>query len=65
MVEHPHHRHRSVEKGSEFLAGLLARMREKDEQTMEPFAFLQEAGEDIQGQLDHAAKRTQRLLLIC
>ena len=65
MVEHPHHRHRSVEKGSVFLAGLFARMREKDEQTMEPFAFLQEAGEDIQGQLDHAAKRTQRLLLIC
>ena len=65
MVEHPHHRHRSVEKGSEFLVRLRARIREKDERSMEPFAFLQEAGEDIPGQLDHAANCTQRLLLIC
>ena len=65
MVEHPHHRHRSVEKIREFPAGLRARMREKDEQTLEPFAFLQEAGEDIPDQLDQAANRTQRLLLFC
>ena len=65
MVEHPHYRHRSLEKGMEFFAGLLAGMREKDEDALEPYGFLQEAGEDIPEQLEKSAKRTRRLLQIC
>ena len=65
MVEHPHHRHRSLGTGSRFWEGLGARLREKDEQSLEPYGFLQEAGEDIPGQLDRAARRTQRSFLIC
>ena len=65
MVEHPHHRYRSVEKSREILAGLQAGMREKDEEALEPYGFLQEAGEDIPEELDKASKRTKRLLLTC
>jgi hypothetical protein len=48
-----------------FLEDLRAGLREKDERSLEPYGFLQEAGEDIPEQLDTAAKRTERLLLIC
>ena len=43
----------------------MACLREQDEQILEPYGFLQEAGENITEQLDHAEKRMQRLMLIC
>ena len=64
MVEHPHHRYRTVERIKESLTAIPAGMREKDEQVLEPYAFLQEAGEDIRGRLDAAAKRTKRTLCV-
>ena len=65
MVEHTHHRYRSVEKLKEMFAALQASMREKDERSLEPFLFLQETGEDIQEQTDAAFKRMKRLLFAC
>ena len=64
MVEHPHHRYRTVERIKESLTSIPTGMREKDEQVLEPYAFLQEAGEDIRGGLDAAAKRTKRTLYV-
>ena len=65
MVERPYHHHRFVEKIRAFPAGLRAGMREKDEDALTSFGFLQEAGADIPLELDKAAKKTERLLLIC
>ena len=65
MVEHPHHRYRIIERIRDALAAIPAGMREKDEQILEPYGFLREAGEDIPGQLDAAAKRTKNTLCVC
>ena len=63
MVEHTHHRYRSLEKVQTSQDAILRRMKEKDEKALEPYFFLQEAGEDIPGELDLAVRRTKRLLL--
>ena len=65
MVEHPHPRYRTLKKIGRFFASLPAAVRERDEQALEPYAFLQEAGEDLRGQLDRVEKRTWRLLAVC
>ena len=64
-MEHPHHRRRIVGP----LAAKLRRageiLRQKDEQALEEYAFLQQAGEDVSSELDRLQKRLGRLLLLC
>ena len=54
MVEHPHHRYRFIEKA-----------REKAQQEMEPFRFLQEAGEEINRMLKQSEEKAFRLAAGC
>ena len=65
MVEHPHHQRGTIADLTGYMADLSVKLREKDEKDLDAYRFLQEAGEDIPGQLDAAFSRTKRLLAVC
>ena len=64
-MEHPHHRRRIVGPLAAKLRRVGEILRQKDEQALEGYAFLQQAGEDVSSELDRLQKRLGRLLLFC
>ena len=64
-MERPHHRYRPVERIRELAGRAFSLLRRRDEQALEPYAFLSWAGEDISGELAGCEKKLKRSLLIC
>lgn len=59
-MERPHHRYRIVAALRSLLDAAQERLLQQDEEKLESFAFLQQAGEDISGELQTAQKRMKK-----
>ena len=64
-MEHPHDRHRIIRDLRERTAAFWDGLRRRDEQSLDGYAFLQQAGEDVASELDRLQKRLKRTLLLC
>ncbi|MBR3718652.1 MAG: hypothetical protein IKN20_02195, partial [Firmicutes bacterium] len=59
-MERPHHRYRIVAALRSLLDAAQERLLQQDEEKLESYAFLQQAGEDISGELQTAQKRMKK-----